>query len=418
MALAVPTLAQAESYLVGSGPLTTVLAPGTTVEKSLRLELRGTVGSLGVWVRIMKAHVGDLTLTLVAPDGRTRVLTERRGSAEAGLGDGTPGCKGSAIVFTDDGYTTLDRATPPFTGWVKAAQRLAGLNGVPAAGRWTLRIANATGGVPGTLTCWRLAVGLDVDTTVTARSGHTTASVTYRELDYQYDRVRLRIAGPGASLAVPLARINCSDCPSAGPSLLGGGSPLTVRGLDGDGEPEVILDTYTGGAHCCSVSLIFRRAGARYVRSVAFWGNPGYRLADLGRDGRAELVTSDDTFGYLFTSWASSGEPLLVFGYSRGKLTDVTRRFPEQIRADADRYWHAAQEQLRARGGEPRGLLAAWAADMANLDRWDEAQATLAKLAALGKLGDNEQLDTAAGAASVKGLIAHLEHEGYLAAGA
>ena len=55
---------------------------------------------------------------------------------------------------------------------------------------------------------------------------------------------------------------------------------------------------------------------------------------------------------------------------------------------------------------------------MANLDRWDEAQATLAKLAAAGKLGDNEQLDTAAGAASVKGLIAHLEHEGYLAAGA
>lgn len=418
MALGFPVLAQADSHVVGSGPLTTALAPGMTVEKSLRLTLKGPVGALGVWVRIARAHAGDLTLTLVAPDGRTRLLSERRGGAGAGLGDGSSGCKGSAIVFTDDGYETLDKATPPFTGWVKAAQKLAGLNGGPAAGRWTLRIANAAGGVPGTLTCWRLAVGLDVDTTVTEKSGQTTASVTFRELDYQYSKVRLRIASPGASLTVPLARVNCSDCPSAGSNLLGVGQPLTVRDLDGDGEPEVILDIYTGGAHCCSVSLIFRKVGSRYVRSVSWWGNPGYRLADFDRDGRAELVSADDSFGYLFTSWVSSGEPLLVFGYARGKLTDITRQFPAQIQADADRYWQAAQEQLRGRDGEPRGLLAAWAADLANLGRWDEAHATLTKLAAAGKLGDNEQLDTAAGAAYVRALLAQLVHEGYLVAGA
>jgi subtilisin-like proprotein convertase family protein len=418
LALAAPALAHAESHLVGSGPLATVLAPGSTVEKSMRLTLNGPVGSLAVWVRIARAHAGDLTLTLVAPDGRTRLLTKRRGGAGAGLGDGTPGCKGSDLVFEDDGYETLDKATPPFTGWVRAAEPLAGLNGTPAGGRWTLRIANASGGVPGTLTCWRLAVGLDVDTTVTVKGGHTTASVTYRELAYDYSRVRLRITSPGASLAVPLAQVNCSDCGSSGMNLLGGGRPLTVRDLDGDGEPEVILDIYTGGAHCCAVSIIFRKAGSRYVRSVAWWGNPGYRLADFDRDGRAELVTADDTFGYLFTSWASSGEPLLVFRYAQGKLTDVTRDFPEQIQADADQYWQAAQEQLRGKDGEPRGLLAAWAADLANLGRWDEAYATLTRLAAAGKLGDNEQMGTAEGAAYVRGLRAHLVAEGYLAAAA
>ncbi len=97
-ALAAPALAHAESHLVGSGPLATTLAPGSTVEKSLRLALKGPVGSLKVWVRIAKAHAGDLTLTLVAPDGRTRLLTKRRGGAGAGLGDGTPGCKGSASI--------------------------------------------------------------------------------------------------------------------------------------------------------------------------------------------------------------------------------------------------------------------------------------------------------------------------------
>ena len=374
LALVTPVLAHAESHLVGSGPLTTALAPGTTVEKSLRLTLQGPVGSLAVWVRLAKAHAGDLTLTLVAPNGRTRLLSERRGGAGAGLGDGSSGCKGSALVFSDDGYETLDKATPPFTGWVRAAEQLSGLNGTPVAGRWTLRIANAVGGLPGTLTCWRLAVGLDVDTVVTVKGGQTTASVTFRELDYQYSRVRLRISSPGAALAVPLARVNCSDCASYGPNLLGGDRPLTVHDLDGDGEPEVILDTYTGGAHCCAVSLIFRKVGSRYTRIVSWWGNPGYRLADFDRDGRPELVTADDTFGYLFTSWASSGEP--------------------------------------------RGLLAAWAADLANLGRWDEASATLTKLAAAGKLGDNEQLGTSAGAAYLRALRAHLLNEGYLAAAA
>ena len=417
-ALAAPGLAQAESHLVGSGPLSTALAPGATAEKSMRLTLKGPVGSLAVWVRIARAHAGDLMLTLVAPDGRTRLLSERKGGAGAGLGDGTPGCRGSAVVFSDDGYETLDKATSPFTGWVTAAEPLSALNGVPAAGRWTLRIANAAGGTPGTLTCWRLAVALDVDTTVTVKGGHTTASVTYRELDYQYSQVRLRIASPGASLAVPLAKVTCKDCVLEGPNLLGGGRPLTVRDLDGDGEPEVILDTYTGGAHCCAVSLVFRKAGTRYVANDVWWGNPGYRLADFDRDGRPELVTSDDTFGYLFTSWASSGEPLLVFRYAAGKLTDVTREFPQQIRADADRYWLAAQEQLRTKGGEARGLLAAWAADLVNLGRWDEAAATLAKLVAAGKLGDNEQMGTAAGGAYVRDLRAHLVAEGYLAAAA
>lgn len=410
-----PALAQADSRLVGSGPLTTALAPGSTVEKSMRLTLKGPIGSLAVWVRIAKAHAGDLTLTLVAPDGRTRLLTERKGGNGAGLGDGKPGCRGSAVVFSDDGYETLDKAAPPFSGWVTAAEKLGALNGSAAAGRWTLRVANASGGVPGTLTCWRLAVGLAVDTTVTAKGGHTTASVTYREIAYQYSQVRLRITSPGAALAVPLAKMNCKDCASVGPNLLGGGDPLTVRDLDGDSEPEVILDTYTGGAHCCFVSIIFRKAGSRYASSNVWWGNPGYRLADFDRDGRPELVTSDDTFGYLFTSWASSGEPLLVFHYAKGKLTDVTREFPKQIKSDADQYWRGAQEQLRENGGEPRGLLSAWAADLANLGRWDEAQAALTELAAAGKLGDSEQMGTAAGAAYVKALRAHLAKEGYLA---
>jgi subtilisin-like proprotein convertase family protein len=415
-ALAAPGLAAAETTIKGSGPLEVALAPGTTVEKAMLIERDGPVGSVAVWVRATGARTGDLTLTLVAPDGRERVLSRREGGTQRGLGTGSAGCAGPAVIFTDEGFSTLDGASRPYSGWVQPHEPLAALEGMPSAGRWTLRLENATGGLAGTLACWRLQLSLDVDTTVTERAGGTAATVTFRELDSIYSRVRLRIAGPGgAALSTTLAQVKCEQCPAAGPNLLAGGSPLTVRDLDADGEPEVLLDLYTGGAHCCSVSLVFRRVGMTYRRSVAWWGNPGYRLADLDRDGRPELLTADDTFGYLFTSWASSGEPLVVLRYERGRLVDVTRSFPRQVQADADRYRKAARQQLKDPGGEARGLLSAWAASMANLGKAEEAFATLAVLAKEGRLGDREQMGTAANAKYVAALRAHLRKQGYLA---
>ncbi len=414
VAFALPALARAETHLLGSGPLAVPLPAGSTAEKSLRPTAQGPVGTVAVWVRVAGARSGDLTLTLVAPDGRTRLLSRRAGGRAIGLGNADPFCGYGAAIFTDEAFEPLAEAETPFHGWVLPAQRLDTLKGVEAAGRWTLRIANAAGGTPGQLTCWRLELGLDIDTTRTASADGVTASVTYRELRSEFSRVRIHIAGPNGQLAVPFAQVKCSRCAASGPNLLGGGeSPLTVRDLDGDGEPEVILDTYTGGAHCCSVSVIFRRVGVTYLHSVAWWGNPGYRLVDLDRDGRPELRTADDTFGYLFTSWASSGEPVLIFRYARGHLTAVTRDFPKAIQADADLYWRAAQEQLARRDGEPRGLLAAWAADMANLGKVREAFAQLDALAAAGKLGDNEGMGTTAGADYTKALRAHLRSQGY-----
>jgi hypothetical protein len=41
--------------------------------------------------------------------------------------------------------------------------------------------------------------------------------------------------------------------------------------VDADGEPEVVTDLYTGGAHCCDISRILRWDGARYVAIDHDW---------------------------------------------------------------------------------------------------------------------------------------------------
>lgn len=118
---------------------------------------------------------------------------------------------------------------------------------------------------------------------------------------------------------------------------------VVVRDLEADREPEVVLDVYTGGAYCCTESLVYRSlpSARTYRRSVHDWGNVGYRIVDLDRNGRPERRSADDRFAYAFTPFVASMFPLRVVRFDHGRTADVTRRFPALVAADADRLWRA-----------------------------------------------------------------------------
>jgi hypothetical protein len=161
---------------------------------------------------------------------------------------------------------------------------------------------------------------------------------------------------------------------------------VSVRDLDGDGEPEVVLDLYWGGAHCCWYTQLYRwlpRAGT-YRALVHVWGNVRYRLADLVHDGLPELVTLDDRFSYAFASFADSRWPLRILDYRRGALRIVTRAFPRQIERDASALWREATTGRGRR--ENYGILAAWAADQCLLGHGSKALQTLERLRRRGRL--------------------------------
>jgi hypothetical protein len=203
--------------------------------------------------------------------------------------------------------------------------------------------------------------------------------------------VRLRIVRLGrVRLDTKVPRLGCADCP--GWRVVG--RPV-VRDLDRDGESEVVVDVYTGGAHCCTHSLLYRwqPRGRRYVRSTAGWGNQGYRLADLNADRRPELSSRDDRFAARFTAYAASASPLRIWHYDRGRLRDVTRRFPRAVERDAALLW---QDYLRVRRNEVRevrGLLAAWLADQALLGHADQGWRRLEQAHRRGELGRGARVD-------------------------
>jgi hypothetical protein len=204
---------------------------------------------------------------------------------------------------------------------------------------------------------------------VTARSGAVTATFTFDRVDrLRIENPRLQIARAGAvAYDAPLQLDGCEPdyC------MLGGDKPVRARDLDGDRDPEVLVDIYTGGAHCCYVTGIFSWDGSAYRQRDRNWADPGYRLRNPDGRGTPELVTADPRFGYAFSAYGFSGMPVKILRFRKGKLVNVTRKFRRVVRKDARRWKRA----FRARDNyEPQGALAAWAADKYLLGRRKQAR--------------------------------------------
>ena len=161
---------------------------------------------------------------------------------------------------------------------------------------------------------------------------------------------------------------------------------VSISDLDGDGEPEVVLDLYWGGAHCCWYTQIYRYIAdtARYRTIVHVWGNFSYVLADLDHNGQQELVTRDNRFSYAFASFADSRWPVHILGYRRGRLTLETTAYPSEIRRDATALWREAM--ARRRGRSNQGIIAAWAADQCMLGHPAAAFRIIDRLARSGRV--------------------------------
>ena len=160
---------------------------------------------------------------------------------------------------------------------------------------------------------------------------------------------------------------------------------LKVADLDGDGEPEVLLTLFTGGAHCCVDAEIYRyrAATSSYVRSETNFASAGFRLRDLDGNGLLEFQTVDPAFEDAFTSHAESVGPLQVLRLQSGRLADVTKAFPAQVRRDLVTL-QRLYPRFRKRHADLRGLLAATAAEEIVLGDTEARDATFVRARKVG----------------------------------
>jgi subtilisin-like proprotein convertase family protein len=369
--------------LYSSGDLAAAIPDGGTLENTLTVRRRGEVAHVAVSVRLDHARDSDLSIHLVAPNGKSVLLSAANGNGGANYGAGSRDCRGTPTDFSDGGTVPITAGAPPFVGALyKPQQPLAWLAGSRTDGIWKLRVTDGAAGATGTLFCWTIVLERRRATVETGRARATSAELSYvRQSANQHTlNARLRITRAGKLLYDRGFPTGCSEC-EAWPTGYYGGSSLRVRDLDRDGEPEVLVDFYTGGAHCCFFTRIYRYVPGRYVGLLHFWGNPSYRLAHLDRDRRPEFLSYDDRFAYAFSCFACSGFPVQIWDYRAGKMLDVTRRFPVQIRTDARGLWRT-YTQARRQHYDYSGILPAWLADEYMLGRgaaaWEKFKAIVA----------------------------------------
>lgn len=94
---------------------------------------------MDVDVRVAVAgQVGDLRLTLIAPNGARVLLASHRGGASnEGFAD---------TVFDDDAAVSVVNGAAPFTGSFRPEERLSSLNGVDPIGTWRLEVLDDVSG--------------------------------------------------------------------------------------------------------------------------------------------------------------------------------------------------------------------------------------------------------------------------------
>lgn len=101
-----------------------------------------------------------------------------------------------------------------------------------------------------------------------------------------------------------------------------------------DGKMDILIDLYTGGAHCCFNIYTGHTEENSFVITDSLWlGNSDYEIKDLNSDNRREIFASDDRFAYAFTNFAETRFSPLVYTVKDYKFENITKNFPETINA-------------------------------------------------------------------------------------
>lgn len=142
--------------------------------------------------------------------------------------------------------------------------------------------------------------------------------------------------------------------------------------LDRDGEPEVIVQAYTGGAHCCMAITTYTWQNDHFQAILFdYLDSQGGQFKDLNRDGQVEFVTVDNAFFYAFSSFAGSFPPTVVLNFQHGTYIDTTAEYSHILGSTAWNMYQALS-QAETNHNEVNGVLAGYVAQKIRIGQYQE----------------------------------------------
>lgn len=120
--------------------------------------------------------------------------------------------------------------------------------------------------------------------------------------------------------------------------------------FNNDGKKYIIIDFYSGGAHCCTSIFICSFTDNKFrILDTAFYGNSGYLIEDINNDRIFEIKSGNDMFAYAFTNYAETRFPMKISRFDGNKIVNVTSEFRDIILNEIE-YFKGDLEEYTSKG--------------------------------------------------------------------
>jgi hypothetical protein len=142
---------------------------------------------------------------------------------------------------------------------------------------------------------------------------------------------------------------------------------------------QVVIDTYSGGPHCCAIDTIIEHTrdgwkaialpAGREAGAAGSQVNDTLAPKDIDGDGYPDFVLSDDRFDYTFASYTGSWLPPRIFRLQAGAFVDesASRKFDAVFRKDMKEVKPGCLEKTDS----PDGSCAGYVADAARIGQFE-----------------------------------------------
>ncbi len=107
-------------------------------------------------------------------------------------------------------------------------------------------------------------------------------------------------------------------------------SPPPGTDINADGIPDIIVEFYSGGAHCCYEYALYSLRDNLKVYATLYGGDSPLEFKDIDDDDNYEVVGKDWTFAYWHECFAASPAPEIILRYEKGRfrLAEDLMRIP------------------------------------------------------------------------------------------
>ncbi len=136
---------------------------------------------------------------------------------------------------------------------------------------------------------------------------------------------------------------------------ISGWAPGTLLDVDKDGLEDLVLRTYSAGAHCCytyqifSLGKVLKKLGELKLMDYG----ETIKLQDLDGNGQWQIIAGNAKFTYLKgIPFSASPAPPQIFALVNGKYINVDKKYPKVFDKDI-----AEQKEMLANGFNETAVL-------------------------------------------------------------